>query len=48
MATPTLETVNLTKCFGKVIAIDGVNLTLNEGEVYGYIGPNGARQDYDN
>lgn len=42
MATPILEVKDLTKRFGKFTALDGVNLTLNRGEVFGYIGPNGA------
>ncbi len=37
-----LETVNLTKKFGKFTALDKVNLAVNEGEVFGFIGPNGA------
>ena len=37
-----LETVNLSKKFGKLTALDGINLKVNEGEVFGYIGPNGA------
>ena len=42
MADLSLETVKLTKKFGKFTAIDGVDLKVNEGEVFGYIGPNGA------
>ena len=42
MSVLTLETINLTKKFGKFTALDGVNLTVSEGEVFGYIGPNGA------
>jgi len=42
MAVLSLETINLTKNFGKFTALDGVNLKVNEGEVFGYIGPNGA------
>lgn len=42
MAASVLEVRNLTKRFGKVTAIDGIDLTLNPGEVFGYIGPNGA------
>ena len=39
---PVVEIKNLTKDFGKVKALDGVNLSVEEGEVYGYIGPNGS------
>ena len=37
-----LETVKLTKRFGKFTALDSIDLKVNEGEVFGYIGPNGA------
>ena len=42
MSNFSLETVNLTKKFGKLTALNSINLTVNEGEVFGYIGPNGA------
>jgi len=42
MAALGLETIGLTKRFGKVTALSGVNLRVNEGEVFGFIGPNGA------
>lgn len=37
-----LKTTNLTKKFGKFTALDGVHIEVNEGEVYGFIGPNGV------
>ena len=37
-----VEVKNLTKKFGKFTALDGVNLSLNQGEIHGFIGPNGA------
>ncbi len=44
MADPAalLLTRGLTKRFGGLCALDGVNLTLREGEILGVIGPNGA------
>jgi len=42
MADYNLEITNLTKKFGKLTALDGVNVTVEKGEVFGYIGPNGA------
>ncbi|MBJ3762046.1 ABC transporter ATP-binding protein [Maribius pontilimi] len=36
----TLE--NLSKHFGGVHAVDGVSLTIHEGEIFGLIGPNGS------
>lgn len=32
----------LTKVYGRVRALDGVDLTVPEGSVYGFLGPNGA------
>lgn len=37
-----LETVNLTKSFGMVRALDEVTITVEEGEVVGIVGPNGS------
>jgi len=42
MSELSLEITNLTKNFGKLTALDNINLTVNKGEVFGYIGPNGA------
>ncbi len=32
----------LRKSYGEVVAVDGMNLTINRGEVFGILGPNGA------
>lgn len=37
-----LETKDLTRSFGDLVAVDTFNLTLNEHEFLGLIGPNGA------
>src|ERR1700723_4409244 len=37
-----IEIRNLTKTFGAVRALDGLDLTMREGEVHGFLGPNGA------
>jgi ABC-type branched-subunit amino acid transport system ATPase component len=37
-----LETIALTKRFGGVQAVDGVDLTVERGEIVGIIGPNGS------
>ena len=42
MTTPVLEARGLVKVFGRVIALDSVDLTLNPGEILGVIGDNGA------
>jgi len=40
--TTTIESRGLVKTFGRVRALDGLDLTVNEGEVHGFLGPNGA------
>lgn len=37
-----LKLVNLTKKYGDFTAVEGLNLTVKQGEVYGFIGKNGA------
>ena len=37
-----LEIKNLTKYYGKTLAVDNLSLELIEGETFGFIGPNGA------
>jgi ABC-2 type transport system ATP-binding protein len=37
-----IETENLTRRFDDVTAVDGLTLTIAEGEVFGLLGPNGA------
>src|SRR5690348_5814596 len=32
----------LVKRYGELVAVDGVDLTVEPGDVYGYLGPNGA------
>ena len=42
MQNTVIKAENLVKNFGKVRALNGVNLEIGAGEVYGFIGPNGA------
>jgi branched-chain amino acid transport system ATP-binding protein len=37
-----IETIELTKKFGELTAVDGISTTLEEGHIVGLIGPNGA------
>ncbi len=43
---PEMETVikteNLKKYYGKVKAVDGINISVGKGEIYGFLGLNGA------
>ena len=42
MTTPPVEVTGLVKTFGKTRALDGLDLTVAQGEVHGFLGPNGA------
>ena len=33
---------NLSRHFGDLKAVDGINLSVSEGEIFGFLGPNGA------
>jgi ABC-2 type transport system ATP-binding protein len=37
-----IQTINLTKKFGDLIALSNLNLELEQGDCFGFIGPNGA------
>jgi ABC-2 type transport system ATP-binding protein len=39
---PALRVAGLRKCFGDVVAVDGLDLTVAAGECFGLLGPNGA------
>jgi ABC-2 type transport system ATP-binding protein len=40
--TPTIEATGLRKRYGRVAALDGLDLVVEEGHVVGLLGPNGA------
>ena len=37
-----IRTKGLSKRYGSTLALDGLDLSVGEGEVYGYLGPNGS------
>ncbi|MCX5777609.1 MAG: ATP-binding cassette domain-containing protein [Elusimicrobia bacterium] len=37
-----IKTVDLSKRYGALSAVDSINLTINKGEIFGLLGPNGA------
>jgi ABC-2 type transport system ATP-binding protein len=41
-ATPAIEARGLTKHYGPVVALDGLDLAVPTGSVFGFLGPNGA------
>jgi ABC-2 type transport system ATP-binding protein len=42
MTETILEARNLVKKYGDLMAVDDVNLAIQEGEIFGLLGPNGA------
>ena len=40
--SPMIETEHLTKRYGRFTAVDGLDLAVEPGALYGFIGPNGA------
>jgi drug efflux transport system ATP-binding protein len=41
-AAPAVVTRRLRKQFGRLVAVDGLDLTIGRGEVFGLLGPNGS------
>jgi ABC-2 type transport system ATP-binding protein len=41
-AAPAIRARGLTKRFGRVVAVNELDLTVSRGEVYGFLGPNGS------
>jgi ABC-2 type transport system ATP-binding protein len=39
---PPVAARGLVKRYGEIVAVDGVDLTVERGDVFGYLGPNGA------
>lgn len=40
--TPLIKATKLTKVFGDLTAVDGIDFDVAEGESFGFLGPNGA------
>jgi ABC-type multidrug transport system ATPase subunit len=40
--TAAIRTVGLTKRYGSVTAVDGIELDVPPGDIYGFLGPNGS------
>jgi ABC-2 type transport system ATP-binding protein len=41
-AQPVIETRGLTRRFGDLVAVDGLDLEVRRGEIFGCLGPNGS------
>ena len=37
-----IKTYGLTKTYGKLTAVDDLEISIEEGEIFGLLGPNGA------
>jgi ABC-2 type transport system ATP-binding protein len=42
MSAAAIRTLGLTKHFGRVVALEGLDLEVAPGEIFGFLGPNGA------
>ena len=42
MTSPVVRTVALRKVFGPLVAVDALDLSIDAGEVFGLLGPNGS------
>lgn len=42
MSTPVIETRELTKKFGDFLAVDHISFEVHKGEIFGFLGANGA------
>jgi ABC-2 type transport system ATP-binding protein len=42
MKDHVISTKDLTKKFGDLVAVDGISLSIEKGELFGLLGPNGA------
>jgi ABC-2 type transport system ATP-binding protein len=42
MTMPVVSTTNLSKSFGSLTAVKDLTLAINEGEIFGLLGPNGS------
>ncbi|HXV21629.1 MAG TPA: ABC transporter ATP-binding protein [Desulfuromonadales bacterium] len=40
--SPAIEVEGLTKAFGEKVAVNGLSLRIERGEIYGFLGPNGS------
>lgn len=38
----SIQVEGLTKCYGDLVAVNGISFTVNRGEIFAFLGPNGA------
>src|SRR5208337_1349411 len=39
---PAVRTIGLTRAYGPILALNSLDLTVNRGDLFGFIGSNGA------
>ncbi len=39
---PLVQLQSVSKSYGSFLAVDGLNLSVNKGDIYGFLGPNGS------
>ena len=39
---PAVQTLGLTRTYGSMVALNALDLTVNQGDLFGFIGSNGA------
>ena len=42
MTEPIIQVENFRKTYGDFVAVDGISITVQPGEIFGLLGPNGA------
>jgi hypothetical protein len=43
-----ISTTGLTKVYGRVLAVNDLNLSVKKGEIFGFPGPQRCREDHHN
>ena len=39
-----VDVTDLKKAYGEVLAVNGISFRIDQGEVFGFLGPNGAER----
>ncbi len=47
VTNPIVRAEHLSKLYGKLIAVNDVSFEIKEGEIFGFLGPNGGWKEHD-